>query len=120
MRIGTASVLLIQLLACGAGFVAGQAHGEPLFPAEPAPALEVALHLPLAELKRQRRKDRRMIRKLIAYPIIFFVLWLPASIQRISGSSTAETARSVSGIRPQDGNVRLVPSQPCVLHSRGL
>ena len=57
MRIGTASVLLIQLLACGAGFVAGQAHGEPLFPAEPAPALEVTLHLPLAELKRQRRKD---------------------------------------------------------------
>eukprot|EP01104_Vermistella_antarctica_P008555 TRINITY_DN2148_c0_g1_i1.p1 TRINITY_DN2148_c0_g1~~TRINITY_DN2148_c0_g1_i1.p1 ORF type:complete len:330 (+),score=56.04 TRINITY_DN2148_c0_g1_i1:231-1220(+) len=35
------------------------------------------------EDKKRRRKDSRMIKKLVAYPIIFFVLWLPAAIQRI-------------------------------------
>ncbi len=52
MRISVTIVLLVLLSG-----VADQARAEPLFPAEPAAVLEVALHLPLAELKRQRRKE---------------------------------------------------------------
>ncbi len=52
MRISVTVVLLVLLSG-----VCAQVQAETLFPAQAAPTLEVALHLPLAELKRQRRKD---------------------------------------------------------------